>query len=711
MVSAAVAQPRRLGRGRSGRRRGVTLSRMRVAALLLASAIAALAAAPAPHPAYTVCPSNEQLRHYETVSSPRLSPDGRWVAYVQREGTAEGARSHIWLAATTAPAGARQVTVSPAADKAGESDPQWMPDGSAVLFLAKRGDHRQIFRLRVTAPGGEAQPLHLAVAAAGAAEPVALDVGSFEISSDGQWIVASAPRPQTAAEKKKITDKDDPDVVGFEPRPAQEWLYSLASGTTVAVTPAGREARFAAWAPDSRALAAITAPPGNAGDLGPQNQLEIVSVPSLAAKTLSAAPASVDAAVFSPEGDSLALIAQSERDVPPGVSALYVMPAAGGAPRDLTDAGGGFNLAGRLPIWSADGAAIFAAAQRGTTAGLARVALHGGAVSYIPQTAPVETNFATNSRQTGWTFVAQASDRMPQVVYAAALGGAPVTLSANNAAWPAAGWMAATPVRWQGAGGLPIEGLLYWPAAAHCGTAITNGKLPLIVEVHGGPTGAFLQSFSPFNQWLLAQGWALLEPNPRGSTGYGAAFVAANKNDLGDRDFEDVMAGLDWALAHRPVDARRLGLFGYSYGGEMAGFVEGKTDRFAAVISGAPVIDQYSEYGTEDGSWYDRWFFGQPWLRAEDAWRQSPLAYAGHAKSPLLLLQGQADITDPLGQSQEMYRALHQMGVPVELVTYPREVHGTLAGGILGAPSREPWHGFDARRRIAAWFRDHFQGR
>jgi dipeptidyl aminopeptidase/acylaminoacyl peptidase len=112
------------------------------------------------------------------------------------------------------------------------------------------------------------------------------------------------------------------------------------------------------------------------------------------------------------------------------------------------------------------------------------------------------------------------------------------------------------------------------------------------------------------------------------------------------------------------------------------------------------VIDQFSEYGTEHGSWYDRWYYGKPWEHIEDAWRQSPLAGAGKAKTPLLLIQGESDTTDPLGQAQEMYRALRQEGVPVELVTYPREDHGPLAGGMTGRPVAEPWHGYDVRQRM-----------
>jgi len=178
------------------------------------------------------------------------------------------------------------------------------------------------------------------------------------------------------------------------------------------------------------------------------------------------------------------------------------------------------------------------------------------------------------------------------------------------------------------------------------------------------------------------------------------AFVAANKNDLGGGDYRDIMTGVDAMIASQPVDPDKLVLMGYSYGGEMAGFVAGKTERFKAIVSGAPVINQISEYGTEDNSWYDRWWYGKPWVNFADAWRQSPLAYAANVKTPFLLIQGDQDVTDPLGQSQEMYRALRQEDVHVEMVQYPREGHRTLSRGLQGFPTQEPWHGFDVRQRI-----------
>jgi pimeloyl-ACP methyl ester carboxylesterase len=311
----------------------------------------------------------------------------------------------------------------------------------------------------------------------------------------------------------------------------------------------------------------------------------------------------------------------------------------------------------------------------------------------LPQSTPVVNGLATNLKQTGWVWIAEGSDHPQTLCFAASPGGDCKTLPTPDLAPQRFKTAKSQLVRWQN-DGLAIEGLLYLPAEA------ANGKVPLIVDVHGGPLGAWEDRYSEWTNFLVGHGWAVLRPNPRGSSAYGVKFAAANKNDLGGGDFRDIMTGLDTVLKGFPIDSTRLALMGYSYGGEMAGFAEGKTDRFKAIISGAPVIDQFSEYGTEHGSWYDRWYFGKPWQHVEDAWRQSPLSGAAKAKTPFLLLQGESDVTDPVGQSLEMYRALLQDGVPVELVIYPREDHGPLARGIFGSPATEPWHGFDGRQRI-----------
>ena len=672
--------------------------------LLCCSLLAAFAASLLAQKSETVCITNEQMRHYQTVSDPQLSPDGLKVVYVQRDSTADGAASHLWLAPSDGSAPPRQLTFSPATDHAGESSPVWLPDGSAILFAARRGDTRQIFRLPLA--GGEPSPLDIETA-----DHKKLGPGNFQVSPDGRWIAFSAQPPQTAAEEKDTKDKKDARLVNEQDRNARIWLYSFDSGKVQPVTLADRSAGGMAWSRDSSQLAVITSPPGDSDDLGPKHSLAIVTVAAPDhMRTVAGAPPTVSAVAFSPSGRDLAIEAQSTHDAPPGINALFLLPAAGGTARDLTDA---TNIeVARGLLWSEKGDALIAEGQRGTTSTMVRFPLDGAAPQWIATHSKVATAFATNQKRTSWVYVGQSTSGLPQIFITQWAGDtADIALSRANSAWPAAGWSPAQPVSWKGPGGLDIHGLYFAPRAPGCegASAPVSGKSPLIMVIHGGPTGSFLETYSPFVQWLTAQGWAVLEPNPRGSTGYGWQFAAANKNDLGGNDYLDIMAGLDWAIANEPVDPHRVGLYGYSYGGEMAGFVEGKTTRFAAIISGAPVIDQYSEYGTESGSWYDRWFYGLPWDHAQDAWRQSPLSFVSHAHTPFMLLQGEADTTDPMGQSEEMYRALRQAGVPVRLMTFPRENHGTLSGGIGGSPSTEPWHGFQARTQILDWFRSHFK--
>ena len=438
----------------------------------------------------------------------------------------------------------------------------------------------------------------------------------------------------------------------------------------------------------------------NAGDLGPSDKVWIVDVASPGApRQLAEMPATGSSIVWSPSDARLFFSAQAAADTPPGYSDLYVLTLAGGGIRNLTN---GYMGSVNSPVIAETEDAVIASVANGTTTGYARFAITGGAPTELAMGHATAANLGTNDRRSAWVYLAAGTDQPPSLYVASTLGGQATRLSAPAAA--DASWRAvkASVVHWKSDGRI-VDGLLYLPPEA------LSGKVPLIVDVHGGPLGAWAEYYSAFAQFFVGHGWAVLMPNPRGSSGRGAAFAAANKNDLGGGDYRDIMAGVDYAIANQPIDATRLAVYGYSYGGEMAAFIEGKTDRFKAIVSCAPVIDQFSEYGTEDGSWYDRWYFGKPWERFEDAWRRSPLAGATHAKTPFMLLQGESDMTDPLGQAQEMYRALRQAGVSAQLVTYPRDDHGPLGRNISGGPSPEPWHGFDARQRIVKFFESAFR--
>jgi dipeptidyl aminopeptidase/acylaminoacyl peptidase len=692
-------------------------------------------------------PTNEDLRHIKAMGAPLLSPDGTQVLFTVTDSTADGAKSHLWVVATSGTEKARQLTFSPPADKRGERSAQWAPDGSAIYFTAKRGEQTQLFRLDLR--GGDAAPYDLKVLppvdeskekdaipppgaekdgkdGAGSAEkkpadadkkkepaapePIPIDVSGFAPSPDGKWLALWARDPQTPGEKKQKDAKADAVWVNHEKHVTRLYLAVLkADGSvdgalkTVVIEP---DIRNTVWSQASDKLLVMTEPPNDVADLGPATQAFLVdaNAPDKAQK-LSAIPPTVGGAAFSPDESTIVFAAKTPEDAPPGYDELFALPkeSSGAKIVSLTSGFNGQVNGGALYI-TPDGSLI-AQAGIGTRGTPIRVALDGSKAPLpVDLHASVVTGLNTNRKQTGWVWLADSGGEPEKLCFAQHLGDACTALQLPELEPANLRTVKPELVRWPAAAGagFTVEGLLYLPQISG------SAHVPLIVDVHGGPFGAYEDRNDPFMAFLVGLGWAVLRPNPRGSSNYGVKFAAANKNDLGGGDYEDVMAGVGAVLAKYPIDSAHMALMGYSYGGEMAAFVEGKTDRFKAVISEAPVIDQFSEYGTERGSWYDRWYFGKPWEHLEDAWKQSPLSGAAKAKTPFMLIQGESDTTDPLGQSEEMYRALRQEGVQVELVTYPREDHGPLATGIFGRPAVEPWHGFDARQRIVAFIEKNF---
>ena len=678
-------------------------------------------------------PNSEDLRHIKAIGAPALSPDGKQVLFTLTDATADGAKSHVWLVAVSGGA-ARQLTYSPAADKRGEHNPVWAPDGSAIFFLAKRGENTQVFRLPLA--GGEASSYDLKVvptvddskekgaippAKQDAAdtvkvdakpEPLPINPNGFAISPDGHWLAVWASDPETPGEKKAKEAKADAVWVNHQRHGERIYLAALKADGSIdgALKPVGvaPDVHSASWSPKSDRLIVVTDLPNEASDLGPALTAWLVTASALDKPlALKGVPATVRGNFsWSPEGTEVVFAAQTPEDAPPGVEELFVLtlPVVGStqqaeARRLMPGFSGG--LGPGEPVFLPEGKLLVPVVE-GTKIAALRLSLDGKAASEpLAQQTPIVAGLSTNLKQTGWIWVAEGSDHPASLCFTESLGGSCQTLPTPDLTTQHFRSVKSQVVKWQ-SDGMTIEGLLYLPPEA------ASKKVPLVVDVHGGPLGAWEDRYEEWTGFLVGHGWAILRPNPRGSSAYGVKFAAANKNDLGGGDFRDVMAGVDFVLKNYSIDQAKLALMGYSYGGEMAGFAEGKTDRFKAIISGAPVIDQFSEYGTERGSWYDRWYFGKPWEHMEDAWRQSALSGVSKAKTPFLLLQGESDGTDPLGQSQEMYRALRQAGVPVEMVSYPREDHGPLARGIFGYPVPEPWHGFDGRQRIVEFLQKGF---
>ncbi len=318
-----------------------------------------------------------------------------------------------------------------------------------------------------------------------------------------------------------------------------------------------------------------------------------------------------------------------------------------------------------------------------------------GRVDYVYT--PVNPTSWARAADGALVFAGDTTTQAPELWLKPASGPArPVTTL--NAQWSSRPVVAPEFVKYRSFDGKEIEAALLKPSAPGADPAAVglrpSSASPLVVLVHGGPTGRWTDTFDSWGQLLVQRGYAVLYPNVRGSTGYGAAFVEANRGDWGGGDFKDVMAGVDWAIANGIADPARLGIGGWSYGGYMSAWAVTQTTRFKAAVSGAPVIDMASEFGTEDSSAYDEWFYGTPYERIDAFVKSSPITFVKSARTPTLLLQGEADETDPVGQSQQFYRGLKRYGVDTDLVLYPREPHGF----------REEKHLLDRLNRILAWY-------
>ena len=645
-------------------------------------------------------PMNEEIRtKVRALRGIALSPDGKSVLAGITDTTAEGGQPHLWL--LRAGAKPRQLTFSRSGERGGETAGQFSPDGSAILFIATRDGTRSLFRLPLA--GGEPERLQIAKNASGAVSAAwggakqdnPLSAGGFAFSPNGKYLAFWADDPEAAAVKTRKERKDDAYSHGEPDHRTHLYLLDPATGAARAVKLDGVYDKVS-WSYDSADMIVTTDPDS---DLTGPNAVTWKVTPDLVVTKLDLPATAADAA-YLPGRTRMVYTDNCVDDAPPRCNDLFVKDLATGEARNLTRGFDGDIPSGFKVLPSGD---LVAAIPTHMRSRLARISTKDGSVTWFDIGRPVVGSLVTNAAQTGWAMTGTGPTDPMTVFVTPKLGAAATALEAP--ALVPATW-AKVPsklVTWQNEG-LTIEAMLYMPKVA------PGTKVPLVVSIHGGPAGRFADDYSALIQMLVAEGWAVMQPNIRGSSGYGAKFLAANKNDLGGADYRDVMTGVDSVLKDYPIDAQRMALIGYSYGGEMAGFVVGKTDRFKAIVSGAPVINQFSEYGTERGTFYDRWYYGKPWLNFADAWRQSPLSTAANAKTPFLLLQGAEDVTDPLGQSLEMWTALKQSDAPVALVVYPREGHGDTGGHFRALVSTEPWHGIDLRRRMFGFLRAAFAG-
>jgi len=595
----------------------------------------------------------------------QLSPDGNQAALVVSEpAKPAGQRRNIWIY-DFATRNLKQFTSSAKAD----TRPRWSPDGRTLAFLSNRDGESQIYLISVD--GGEARPL----------TESKTGISSFEWAPDGKRLAFETTAPKTEEEEKKEKEKDDARVVGKPEGRALLQVVDVGSKVPrTLVQGAWRIAQYV-WTPDGASLV-VTATDNHREELFSEKIFRVNAADGK--MTLVAAPSGPFGNIkVSPDGRMLAYA--GSRGDGPDPHDIVVQPLGGGETRNLTARSidrpvGSF-------VWE-DPGTLFAQAETGFGNAFFAVTLDGKAEKSGWTPSILAGSWVKGKN--GLAFVGESATQVPELWVASAPGRAEKA-SHFNKAWDDVKLHKPEIIRYPSFDKKEIEASLIRPE----GTA-PGAKLPAVILVHGGPTGAWTDRFDAWGQLLAARGFVVLSPNVRGSTGYGYDFMVINRYDWGGGDFKDVMAGADWLIKKAIADPGRLGIGGWSYGGYMAAWAVTQTTLFKASVSGAPMTDLASEYGTEAAGVNigDTWALGNPYENLPLFNARSPVTFVKKVRTPTLLLCGENDATDPVEQCYQFHRGLRHYGVETEFVVYPREGHGP----------REEKHRIDVLNRVAGWF-------
>ena len=329
--------------------------------------------------------------------------------------------------------------------------------------------------------------------------------------------------------------------------------------------------------------------------------------------------------------------------------------------------------------WTADGKNIIWSEANKTLNSIYLLSTDGKSVTELSKgTKDLIGTISANNRGTHLGFVLQNTDKFPEAYISRIDNFAPVKITGINADNSNKPLAKTEIIKWKGADGLEIEGLLTYPINYK-----TGQKVPFILNIHGGPAGVFQQSCIAGNSGaypiaaFAEMGYAVLRPNPRGSSGYGTEFRTANRADWGGKDFIDLMAGVDQVIKMGVADESKMGVMGWSYGGFMSSWVVGHTDRFKAASIGAPVVDLSHQNLTDDiEGFLPSYFKTDPWNDWSLYDKHSPLRFVQNVKTPVLLQHCEGDQRVPISNAIMFYNALRRRSVPVRMLAMPRQGHG-----------------------------------
>ena len=618
-----------------------------------------------------------------TFSQTAISPDGKRVAWVEK--TAPG-KSSIYVAEINGAGKPRRITAGTAAKGASEDSIAWSPDSKRFAFLSDAAHPGQPQVYVISMSGGVARKI----------TNVRGLLASPGWSPDGKSLAVLFTENAPRAAGPLVAEVHQTGVIKEAVAEQRLAIIDLRTQKLRQISPADMYVYEYDWSPDGKQFV-TTAAHGNGDDNWYIAQIYTIAASGGLLKSIYKPTLQVANPAWSPDGKSVAFISGLMSDEPSVGGDIFVISADGGEARNITP---DMKASASWLMWAPGGQKILFGEAVDGESGLATVEVGSGKIETLWHS---PDHLAAN----GWgTAVSVATDGTTSAVIRNSLERAPEVwagpigewkqITTRNAALKPA-WGQAKSVHWSNEG-FNLQGWLLYPRDFD-----PAKKYPLVVLVHGGP-GAMAGSAWPgphsFGTALSSVGYFVFMPNPRGSFGQGEAFTRANVKDFGYGDFRDILTGVDAVLKEAPVDERRLGITGWSYGGYMTMWAVTQTDRFAAAVAGAGLANFQSYYGENQ---IDQWmipFFGASVYDDPQVYaKSSPITFIKSAKTPTLVLVGDSDGECPPPQSYEFWHALKTLGTKTELVVYEHEGHAFA----------NPAHQRDVIERVAAWFDEYLK--
>jgi dipeptidyl aminopeptidase/acylaminoacyl peptidase len=617
---------------------------------LLVALLGPLVAAAAPGTAPLTA---AQSLSYVRIGDLQFSPDGSELAFVASSYQWD-AQPHVRIM-RIATGETHELTPAGKSERA----PQWAPDGGSLAFLSNRGGKNEIYL--VSAAGGDARAL----------TSRKFGVDRFRWSPNGRQLA------YLAKEDTAVDPGEGPQVADLDRNLPRLWIMDVATGASRVLAGAGYRMADFQWQDDGELLVLAS---HQAQTEGYTYGLYRVAAGDGVLRALVSEPRAFEGLLVAPDRKGFAIRAPAVGG--PAARDLYVGDLQG----TLRNASAAVNRVVADAKWRAEGN-IWLLVLDGFYHRIVRLSEQGGAKRIE---LPLSVAAFDVSRTGAIAFVGEDFAHLPEI-YLRDQRGVIRQLSHVQQGWGGVTLAPTEIFRTATSDGFTIEAALIKPAGT---------RLPLVLLVHGGPASHFSAGYgweTAWGQLLATRGYQVLMVNPRGSNGYSEAFLEANRADWGGGDYRDLVSVLDAVIARGDTDPARLGIGGWSYGGEMTAWAITQTHRFRAAVFGAGVFDQAAEFEAEADPSGDEWYFGTPWEHPEVFARNSPSTYIRAARTPTLILVGEQDPVNPIGQSKGLYRALKHFGVETQMVVYPGEGHSPRRGS----------YNIDMFERILEWYDRH----